>query len=123
MSNRNQENTTSPGKAQDLLQRRGEALPAEHDVTPDLIGLTSRLNESLPPVEPSRHFVSSLRSRLADVYAATRAEEARRARQLRATMGAGLGTLVAVMLIARLIGSILMILAFLSRLRRHTAAT
>ena len=123
-------------EVQDMLQRHSDALASGQDIAPELIeqnptsepklrpllGLNRQLSESLPPVEPSRSFVSGLRERLGDAYAVAQEEQDRHVQQMRARIGTGVGALVAIGLLVRLIGSIIMIVAFVGRTRRRTNA-
>lgn len=123
-------------EVEEMLQRHSEALASGHDNAPELIeqnpqagpklrpllGLNRQLSESLPPVEPSRSFVSSLRERLSDAYDVAHEEQDRHARQMRARIGTGVGALVVIGLLVRLIGSIIMVTAFLARSRRRGSA-
>jgi len=123
-------------EVQEMLQRHSDALASGQDIAPELIeqnpqsgpklrpllGLNRQLSESLQPVEPSRSFVSSLRQRLGDAYAVAHQEQDRHAQQMRAHIGTGVGALVVIGLLVRLIGSIIMVSAFVARTRRHDEA-
>jgi hypothetical protein len=122
---------------EDLVQRHADALVSGRDIAPELtnqnpssaralsrlFGLTRRLNESFSPVEPSRNFVSDLKSRLAEAHAVSLDEQKRHAQRLRTAIGTGVGALIVIALLARLVGTILMVVAFLARLRRRSVAT
>jgi hypothetical protein len=137
MPPRDQAHAMTSYDVEELLQRHADALAHGQDITPELIdqnpesapvlrrllGLNRRLSESLAPVEPSRSFVSSLRTRLAEAHAIALQEQERHARQMRATIGTGVGALLVIALLARLIGSIIMVIAFMVRLRRRNSVT
>lgn len=120
---------------EEMLQRHADALVSGQDITPELIeenpyderrlnrllGLNRELNDSMKPVEPSRSYVSSLRERLADAYAVGREEQERQTQQMKARVGTGLGALVVVGLVVRVIGAIIMIVAFVTKTRRRNA--
>lgn len=136
MSSRNHAHTISSHQVEELLQRHADALAEGQDIAPELIeqnpesdptlrpllGLNRSLTESLAPVEPSGSFVSGLRQRLADAHLVAVQEQERHARQMRARIGTGVGAVIVIALLVRLIGSVIMVLTFLAKNRRRNAA-
>lgn len=107
-----------------LFKRRAlsDASPYRND--PDaaaLFRVNRQLFETLAPVEPSDAFVDALKSRLLDQHALRTGKSAGKSIQQRKFVRTAVSLFAAITIAARLIGSIILVAAFIRTRRRRAA--
>lgn len=111
----------------DQSERLLEQHPQDSEELGELFGLTGQIYSKLVPVAPSEQFARDLKARLHELQAAeTNARAAWKARHKRAgnasqILGTAVSVLAVVAFVARIIGSVVMLIIFISGQRRKPA--